>query len=450
MNEKNHEKTIKELKLKYGVKKDYILTLNDKAWLRIFDDYDIISEIEKNGEYRISASVIKKYREPRLMAKFDHSINLPIVFSINGLSILPVTRGDYVISHFNTYKWFEESSEEIHRFSTPINIQSIDFSNITSESIAINSAFVSGILDDFLEDNEIVPTVCGRMSSGEFTFRITNNYHNNDWFISVKNSQVEIDAAFEGVNYLSIIEAKRDLSKDFLVRQLYYPYRLWTSKVSKKVKTIFLIYSNGVYKLFEYEFKSLDKYDSIELIKQKNYSVEDLEISMNDLQKIIEGVQLLDNEPKVPFPQADSFLRVINLCEILLDSGMSRDDITEEYSFDVRQTNYYTDACRYLGLLEKRRDNSTIVYELTEFGSSTMHLSVKERNLLIVNEILKHKVFNETLRRWLDQGERPTKEEVVKIMKKSELYSIKSEETYYRRASTIFGWLNWILSIIDD
>lgn len=45
---------------------------NDKAWEALFEKYDILSHIESDGKFIISASQIKEYREPRLMAKFDH------------------------------------------------------------------------------------------------------------------------------------------------------------------------------------------------------------------------------------------------------------------------------------------------------------------------------------------------------------------------------------------
>jgi hypothetical protein len=37
------------------------------------------------------------------MAKFDHTINLSKTFINNQLTILPITRGDYVIAHFDAY-----------------------------------------------------------------------------------------------------------------------------------------------------------------------------------------------------------------------------------------------------------------------------------------------------------------------------------------------------------
>ena len=51
-------------------------TQNDVAWEALFDRYDILNQIDSNGQFIISASQMKEYREPRLMAKFDHGINL--------------------------------------------------------------------------------------------------------------------------------------------------------------------------------------------------------------------------------------------------------------------------------------------------------------------------------------------------------------------------------------
>ena len=78
--------------------------LNDAAWEKLFDRYHIPDEIERNGQFIISAKQIKELREPRLMTKFDHRVNLPGIFAANGLSILPITRGDYVISSFDAWR----------------------------------------------------------------------------------------------------------------------------------------------------------------------------------------------------------------------------------------------------------------------------------------------------------------------------------------------------------
>ncbi|MBV1819142.1 hypothetical protein FYJ27_05190 [Anaerosalibacter bizertensis] len=173
-------------------------TKNDLAWEKLFDKYNIISKINDEGFFKITSKQINEFREARLATKFDHKINLPELFRENHLSILPITRGSYIISSFEAYKEFNEINTEITKISFPKYIESIDYENITSEAIAINCAFVSGILSDFLQEDRLFPTVSGRMSSNEFSFYINNSNINKDVKVMVSNSQVEIDGGMRG------------------------------------------------------------------------------------------------------------------------------------------------------------------------------------------------------------------------------------------------------------
>ncbi|MBR1831135.1 MAG: transcriptional regulator [Ruminiclostridium sp.] len=420
--------------------------LTDSAWRLLFEKYDILNHIEQEGQFFISASQIKEFREPRLMAKFDHTINLPKLFKRNKLSILPLTRGDYVISHFDAYHKFETISTEITNISLPNHIQSLNVDSITSEAVALNCAYVSGIMGDFLEDDQLYPTVSGRMGSGIFDFKVKDIITNSQITVKVNNSQIEIDAGYEGLQNLALIEAKRDLSDDFLVRQLYYPFRTWKDRVSKVVKPIFLVYSNGVFHLYEYRFDNPNEYSSLTLVKQKNYTIEeDTTITAEEINMLLDDNQIT-NEPQVAFPQADSFERVINLCELLQEHPMSRDEITINYAFNVRQTNYYTDAARYLGLVNKQRDDD-ITFSLTPKGKTILHHHYKQRQLAFAESILSHKVFKDSLRLWFRQGD-ISKADIITIMKQNNLYKVESESTYIRRASTIKGWLDWIVELM--
>ena len=420
---------------------------NDIAWKNIFERYDVLKEIKTKGYFPISAKQIKEYREPRLMTKFDHKINLPAIFSENGLSILPVTRGDYVISSFEAYHDFPQLNGDVLKISAPSYIQSLMPQFIINETNAINFAFASGILCDFFEDENLFPTVSGRMGSGKFNFKI-----NTDWgyrTVNVNSSQIEIDAAYEGINYLTLLEAKKDIADDFLIRQLYYPFRAWSNRVTKPVQSVFLVFSNGVFNLYQYLFENSDNYNSISLVKQKNYMIA-TEISLMDIQDILSSVSVV-KEPEIPFPQANSMERVINLIELLKEKSLSKSEITSIYSFDERQTNYYADAGRYLGFIEKvRGENNEIVFKLSQKGLSLMRLPYKEKQLEIVSCILSHRVFCDILNLWFRTGEIPNRDSVVRIMKQSNLYNVDSETTYLRRASTVIGWVNWILELIDE
>ena len=307
----------------------------------------------------------------------------------------------------------------------------------------------AGIIADFLEDEDLISTVSGRMSSGSFEFDIINSKNGYPCRVQVSNSQIEIDAAYEGVKWLSLFEAKRDLSDDFLIRQIYYPFRTWQSRITKTIKSVFLVYSNGIYSIYEYIFQDPNNYNSLVLVKQKNYSVEDTLIEITDIQSALKDTQII-MEPKMPFPQADSFERIINLCELLAEQELSRNDVTERYAFDARQTNYYTDAARYLGLLEKKTENRTPVYNLCGLGKKILNLNYKQRQLAYCKIILCHKVFSDTLKKYLDNGNMPSTNEIIQIMKVSNLYNVESDNTFERRSSTVKGWLNWIIALINE
>jgi hypothetical protein len=421
------------------------LLKNDIAWEHLFSKYNIISVVKKSGFFRISASLIKEFREPRLMTKFDHNSNLPEIFRNNNLSILPVTRGDYIIAPIELYQDIDaNNNSEIKYFSIPEHLQSLN-QIISSESNAINSAYISGILSDFLEEEDLLPTISGRMGSGCFSFRVDSSENKIKLDVDVENSQIEIDGGYEGLASFAIIEAKNSLSYDFLIRQLYYPFRLWSEKVDKPVRPIFMIYANGLFYLYEYKFSNLNYYNSIELVKTGLYSLEERAVSQEE----IVGLLYLDQslkEPELPFPQANSFERIINLCELLYDRKLTKDEITSKYDFNSRQTNYYTDAGRYLGLIVKKRSDD-IYFELTPLGTRILILKFKERQLKFAELILKHKVFADSLKLYFEKAEEPSKPEIVSIMKACRLYKIDSEITFKRRASTVLSWIDWIMDL---
>lgn len=421
--------------------------LNDTAWEKLFDKYQILDRVDRDGQFQLSASQIKEFREPRLMTKFDHRVNLPAIFRKHNLAILPVTRGDYVISSFSAYQDFEAPEAEVQRISVPAHLQSLMPKFLVSEAIALNCANACGILSDFLEDEALVPTVSGRMSSGGFAFRIDTALGPKT--VSVDHAQIEIDAAYEGLRCLSVFEAKRDLSDDFLIRQLYYPFRVWSGRVTKPVKTVFLIFSNGVFYLYQYQFEEPGYYNSLRLVKQKNYVIA-TQITRSDIERLLRTVPQVP-EPEVSFPQANSMSRIVNLMELLYERPMTRQEITSEYAFDERQTNYYTDAGRYLELIDKGRDETGgILFRLSPQGRRMMGLEYRERQLAIAAQILKHRVFHQTLKLHLESGEMPDTQQVVRIMKQSHLYHVEAESTYVRRSSTVTGWINWILGTIEE
>ena len=431
----------------------------DITWTKLNDKHHILDAIKDKGYFIISAKQIGEFQEARLAVKFDYSDARPELFVKNNLSILPITRGDYYISHINAYHNFESATSDITYLRPPEHIRSLDVISINSESKALNMAYISGILADFLEDERLLPTVSGRMSSESFVFYanvVSEAVTDEDSAVTVENSQIEIDAAYEGVKSLALMEAKRDLTDNFLIRQLYYPFRTWQQKMAEKpVRPVFLIYSNSIFYLYEYRFNDLQHYNSLELVKHKRYCLEDTHISVEDVQKILKKLRF-NKEPNIQFPQANSFERVINICELLYINDVEKNFITEEYSFDVRQSSYYLDAARYLGLVEKSLDlDGHDCYTLTKLGKSLFSMSYKQRQLKLIETILSYKSFYLTYEAYRNNNEMPSKAEIVSYIRQAGVVDPKtglpySDSTNKRRASTVSAWVRWIFSILDN
>lgn len=424
------------------------MSLNNDAWEKLFDKYNILNKIEEHGFFEIESKTINEFRQARLMAKFDHYSNLPPIFKKNHISILPISRSRYILGKFDLYQKvsYDKNMKSIEMY-LPESIETINRNDLYSESVALNCAYAAGMIDDLLNE-ESIPTVSGRMSSGSFDFTV-NSLIQGVHKIQVNNSQLEIDGGYESDNSFMIIEAKNEEVEDILIRQLYYPYRLWQSKINKPIYPTFFTFSNDIFSFFVYEFQDLNHYNSLKLIKQQNYILSHEEITLDDIFQILKNVKIV-LEPNVPFPQADKFTRIIDFLSHLVDGEKDKETLVTTTTFNVvdRQVAYYTTAAIYLGLAEKITKNRRTIFKLTEKGRHIMSLPYKQKYLSLVKSILEHRVFNRVLREQFDNGGNPIgKKRIIEIMKEENLYNVGKDSTFERRASTIQWWIDWILNL---
>lgn len=284
----------------------------NEAWGKLFDKYKILDEINKKGFYIIKTETIKEFNEPRLMAKFDSSLKLPEIFKQYNINILPISKKKYILSNFKLYEYIgqlgENNKHNIERITIEHNYQSININNISSESSAIMSLILTKTLDNFLVEDDNTMTFFGRMWTKNFDFFV-DKIDNKSMKIEVNNSQCEIDAGLENRKSLVILEAKLSSDPDFNIRQLYYPFRLWSNKVEKPIRLVFISYFNQIFRLFEYKFEDINNLSSIKLIKQKNYSLYDTKITLDDIYKVFLETKVIytDNQYELDtiFIQAD-------------------------------------------------------------------------------------------------------------------------------------------------
>lgn len=428
------------------------------AWQKLIDKYNILDEIEKNGVFKISASQIKEVKEPRLMAKWDSSEQLPESLKKNKINILPDSRSSYILSDFLLYQDIPQLLEHVKNMPKVVlpELETIDVDNITSEANAINVLQISGILEDFLElnsDDILYGTFDGRMSSGKFDFQV-NTIRKVPREVSVDRAQVEIDGGFESDDYVVILEAKNVLHEDFHIRQLYYPFRLWDSKVTKPIRLIFSIYTNKIFRLMEYKFTEKENYSSIELVQTKNYSLEDTSISIDNIKEVFNTIDPSDlisdnmNEKnQIPFIQADNFERIISLLENMHENPMTGEEIEALMQFTSRQRDYYFNAGRYLGLFEKFKEDKVTKYRLTTSGINVFQKNYKERQLELVRLILSHRIFRDLFEETVHLGYMPERSRVIELELQ---YNVcNSSSVASRRASSVLSWLNWIFNLTN-
>lgn len=428
------------------------LSISD-SWYLVEEKYHVLDHVRRDGCCRLTAAEIKTIREPRLMTKIDHANDLPKLFKENKLTILPETRGSYIIAPMNLYESFDESltnpkSSDIHHIVWDQRLESLDINDVPSEAIAINTAEIGGILTSFLGEQPLYATVSGRMKSDCFSFHV-NRYGGGTQTVNVQNSQIEIDAGFEGPDSLVLLEAKNYVYDDFLVRQLYYPMRTWQQKIQKPVRTVFFMYSNGVYHLIEYGFHDLEDYNSLYVLQHGHYSLDDTDIRVSDIQDAAAQVKPRKEPKDIPFPQADKMWRVINLAEMLVEAPMTKAEIAERYSFTPRQAEYYSNAARYLGFVESVEKWQLCASKLMQ---RLMKKPYKLRQIAYVKLILRSQVFYDAFQKVYitDTGTAvlPSLSDIIAIMR--DHLSLGSDGMYQRRSRSVRGWLEWIVHLCRD
>ena len=427
------------------------LSKKDYLWEMLFDNYDIMDHINNYGHFIIEDHQFRKMPEKmeiRLLTKFDNSNDRPKIFKKNELAILPVSRTKWIICSFEAYHFLEELEDDFVKVLMPSKIESVDFSNITSESVAINVAYISGIVEDFVEE-KVVPTIDGRMGSGSFEFYVQSNIEPNKTKIEVNSSMIEIDAGYEGERSLILFEVKMNYSSNFLVRQLYYPFRRWNDNVKKNVRTIFLTYNKQIFDLYEYGFEDVEDYNSLRLIKKKSYL-----LIANDNLKVKDkiGKIEIEIEPTFAFPQANSFSTILGLLnEMKIKGKISKTFIEETYNLNSRQVNYYITACKYIGVVESIQMEE-VHYSLNSIGKKIIKLDVLDFQIELVKLILKKEIFNKVYFGWILKNSFPTKDEILNLLV-DEKFSKSSEmnaTTALRRSSTVYSWSKWLQSLVSE
>jgi hypothetical protein len=408
-------------------------TQNDKAWARYIEAVGIKFD---EPYYTVSATELKGLtgREPRLLAKFDTPKQLPEPFRVAGYTLIPTTNGEYQIVRGNLF--IELPTCDISRFFQPLLPFPLETAGRGSgESQYIDLAFNSGLLSEFSKVSQMYLTIRGREHTKSFEFHLAGLP------ITVRSVQIEVDAGYEALHDIVLIEAKIGLPTHFNVRQMYYPYRHFSSLVpTKRVQNIFLAYDipSESYHLYKYTFANLSDPLSVRLEHCASYRIaQSIRLSVYDL--IDARFQTFNNL----VPQADDLNKVFELLN-LVDAGLNRaDEVADFFVFNRRQSSYYREAAEYLGLVTSSTGNE---YRLTDIGVSVLSEPPGTQSRIFAKAIVNSWVFVELIRRAGANGLFTNGDiaEIILTARNQHGSQRYSGATIGRRRQTVIAWIKWL------
>lgn len=250
--------------------------MNHEPWQSIFDTHKIHKHNFDKSPFIITAQQIKdatshfkttNQREVRVLCKQDTREDRPNIFVDNDLFLLPIKNGTYAIIKGEGYIDIPEikTTTKIYKSKLDFHLDTSQIGN--SEMQHLDFAYASSLIRTFLNDDSLVLTIRGRKYTPQFDFYVGRH------LIATQSVQTEVDAGYEGRNQVALIEAKNTISKNVIIRQLYYPFRQWQNHTKKQVNTLFFEKQGDAYNLFHFVFIDIMNYNSIELKSSCKYEI---------------------------------------------------------------------------------------------------------------------------------------------------------------------------------
>ncbi len=280
-------------------------------------------------------------------------------------------------------------------------------------------------------------TIRGREYTKSFDFAFAGQR------IDVDSVQIEVDAGYEALSDIVLLEAKIGLPTHFNIRQLYYPYRHFAAIVpQKRVRTVFLAYDipTSTYNLFEYGFAESSNPFSIRLERCGIYK-----IGSAQHHSVYDLLDTRFETRTAIVPQADDLNKVFELLT-LVEAGLNRaEDVADYFVFDKRQSNYYREAAEYLGLIRSSRANGYL-YSLTDLGILVLSEPTTTRATILAKVIVNSWIFLELIDRSRVKGFFTVTdiEETIASAKTVDGEQHYRGTTVGRRRHTVTTWLEWL------
>ena len=378
--------------------------------------------------------------ELRLMAKVDFSVDLPKALRRHGYFILPVKNGEYVLVRGNGYHVLEKLPEPPTVFRPQLDFELETLGVGDSEAQHLDYSFNVGLIERFARAPGLRQTIRNRKRMPAINFFVGRVGP-----IQVNAGvQVEVDLGCEGRNDVILIEAKTGEPKDFIVRQLFYPYRKWRLEVpKKKTRPLFFcsreVANRRFYQFWEYEFTDDGQYQSLQLKTGESFLVEPDKKHLTVEELLRAHVAGRARSQLWDVPQADTFKRVAEIPLLVAQGINTSGKVAAHYQFDSRQSSYYRQAAEFLGLV---RQDKNFSYVLTDLGKEYVKLPADERRQLLAGLLAHFPPMRAALELFAEAGESGIgRDEIAGLLAR---HSTIGKSTPSRRAATLLSWLHWL------
>lgn len=381
--------------------------------------------------------------ELRLMTKLDSSAVLPKALRRHGYFVLPIKNGEYVLVRGNGYHALEKLPQPPTVFKPKLDFELKTLDVGDSESQHLDYSYNVGLIERFAGLAGLRQTIRGRKRMPAIDFRVGQIGPIN----VNRGVQIEVDLGCEGVSDVVLMEAKTGEPEDFIIRQLFYPYRKWKHEIpGKRIRPWFFcsksLGNRRFYSFWEYEFTDDLQYQSLSLRRNEAFLVEPSRRRLTVDELLRAHVTIRAKPDFWNVPQADSFERVAEMPLLIAQGLNTSQKVATHYNFDPRQSSYYRQAAEFLGLVSQ--DEKGHEYILTDLGREYADLPADERRQLLAGILAHFPPMRATLEASGRAGARG-----VSRMEIAELIECNSKikaTTPNRRASTLMAWLRWLQS----
>ena len=376
------------------------------------------------------------------MTKFDSRAARPPVLRDNGLFLLPETNGSYLLLREDGYFDLPAHRErEVQDYHATFPFPLVSLQNATGEMGRLDRLFQCRLIHRVVGSDEVFATIRGRRRAPHFDYQVGDLGQ-----FSASGIQYEVDQGYETRDEIILFEAKDTTPQDFLIRQVYFPFRVYFDGFGKRVRLFFFNYQavSGVHSFHECRFDDPHQYRSIRIVSSQHFRVHfPVAQAPRTLGDWLQSVAAPLVNGAWEIPQADDFAKVAAF-PLQVAAGYNDSElIAGAFDFSERQSSYYRRAAQQMGLVSAQSGR----YQLTGQGERYLELSEAERQERMVGALLQQPIVRAAIQSALDGCGTISKASIGALI---EAHSAIRGDTVNRRTLSVRSWLRWLETALGE